>query len=120
MTMVITKNTTIHAIVETKPKYTSCSIIPQPRINRDRIAVVACVSGKQYDIHLQFEQLVSKNLIDLPFEHFSFRFYSKITLTVVQMAFPQVAKRLRTAAAVGKTNRGPAVWHVVRGHKSQI
>lgn len=42
----------IHDSVEMKPKYTSCSIRPQPRVSIHRRAVVACVNGKQYDMYL--------------------------------------------------------------------
>lgn len=48
----ITKNNAIHDNVEIKPKYTSCSIRPQPRVSIHRSAVVACVNGKQYDMYL--------------------------------------------------------------------
>lgn len=49
----ITKNNMIHDNVEIKPKYTSCSSMPQPRVSIHRNAVVACVNGKPYDMYLQ-------------------------------------------------------------------
>lgn len=55
--MVIIKNNAIHDSVETKPRYTSCSVRPQPRVNMHRSAVVACVSGKQYDMYLEEGQV---------------------------------------------------------------
>lgn len=56
----ITKNNAIHDNVEINPKYTSCSIRPQPRVSIHRNAVVACVNGKQYDMYL-LEGVISKN-----------------------------------------------------------
>lgn len=51
----MTKKKMIHESVEMKPKYTSFSSKPQPRVNIHRNAVVACVNGKQYEIYLQVE-----------------------------------------------------------------
>lgn len=60
--MVIIKNRAIHDSVEMKPRYTSSSIRPQPRVNMHRNAVVACVSGKQYEIYLQVDKKKQQNV----------------------------------------------------------
>lgn len=51
----MTKNNIIHDNVEMKPKYTSCSSRPHPLVRIHLRAVVACVSGKQYDMYLEKE-----------------------------------------------------------------
>lgn len=48
----MTKNNIIQDNVEMKPKYTSCSSSPHPLVRMQRRAVVACVSGKQYEMYL--------------------------------------------------------------------
>lgn len=63
-TIVIAKKPMIHVSVEMKPKYTSCSMMPQPRVSIHRKAVVACVNGKQYDMYL-WAGIKTENLMNI-------------------------------------------------------